>query len=465
MNLIDVEAEIGVLGCLICDTGAYDRLPDGLRSDHFGVACHQLLFQVLVTTIESGSTPTAELLGHRFDGHPDLAGVSGRDWMNQVAMAAPVTALAREYGKRVQDLSVRRSLSTVASDITSTVGDADRTSDELLEEAEAALFNVAERGDRSQAIATFGDTLTGALALAQAAYQRGGKLTGLSTGLVDLDQKLGGLHPTDLLILAGRPSMGKTALATNIAFNAAKTGAAVLFFSAEMSKEQLGLRILADITGVSSDKVRKGDISESDFRKLADACDDFQELALHTDETGGLHIGKLCARARRHKRRLGRLDLIVVDYLQLLTTDATKGGNRVQEVSKITGALKALAKELSVPILALSQLSRQVESREDKRPMLSDLRESGSIEQDADAVMFVFRESYYLERSEPQEGSEAHMKWQDNMSRCANQAEVIIGKQRHGPIGTVRLAFDSDKTRFGTLPAAPPETLRYAGPQ
>jgi replicative DNA helicase len=302
--------------------------------------------------------------------------------------------------------------------------------------------------------------------MAGEAYQREGKLAGLATRLDDLDQKLGGLHPSDLLILAGRPSMGKTALATNIAFNVARNyrweptpdggrktvdGGVVAFYSLEMSAEQLAMRILADASGVSSDKLRKGEIDASDFGKIRDAAIEIGESPLYIDATGGLSISKLAARARRLKRMEHGLDLIVVDYLQLVTTGENSQKNRVQEVSEITGGLKALAKELNVPIIALSQLSRQVEQRDDKRPQLSDLRESGSIEQDADCVMFVYRESYYLGRAEPREGTEEHLKWQEDMDRLQHQAEVVIGKQRHGPIGIVKLAFDSNTTRFGNL--------------
>jgi replicative DNA helicase len=297
------------------------------------------------------------------------------------------------------------------------------------------------------------------------AYSRDGGMSGLASDLIDLDTKIGGLHPSDLIVLAGRPSMGKTALATNIAFHVARSyawepqadgnrktvnGGVVAFFSLEMSAEQLSMRLLAEVSGVSSDRLRKGEIDASEFGRVRDAALEIQESPLYIDATGGLSIAKLTARARRLKRSVG-LDLIVVDYLQLITTDGSKGDNRVQEVSMITQGLKALAKELSVPILALSQLSRNVENREDKRPQLSDLRESGSIEQDADAVMFVFRESYYLGRAEPREGTPEHMTWQEEMDRVHGLAEVIIGKQRHGPIGTVKLSFNEDLTKFGNL--------------
>ena len=300
------------------------------------------------------------------------------------------------------------------------------------------------------------------------AFSREGGLAGISTGLIDVDQKLGGLHKSDLLILAGRPSMGKTALATNIAFHVARNyawepqpdgsrktvnGGVVAFFSLEMSAEQLAMRMLADVSGVSSDRLRKGEIDQAEFARVRDGALEIQNSPFYIDATGGLSISKLTARARRLKRSVG-LDLIVVDYLQLLTTGGDGGRhneNRVQEVSQITMGLKSLAKELAVPVLALSQLSRQVESREDKRPQLSDLRESGSIEQDADAVMFVFREAYYLGRAEPREGTPDHLEWQERMDQIRHVAEVIIGKQRHGPIGTVKLHFNDDTVRFGNL--------------
>ncbi|MEJ5858641.1 DnaB-like helicase C-terminal domain-containing protein, partial [Caulobacter sp. CCNWYY153] len=312
----------------------------------------------------------------------------------------------------------------------------------------------------------FGDALRGAVEMTAEAFQRDGGMSGLASDLIDLDQKIGGLHPSDLIVLAGRPSMGKTALATNIAFNVAKkyawepqpdgsrktvNGGVVAFYSLEMSAEQLALRMLADASGVSGDKLRKGEIDASEFGRVRDAAMELQEAPLYIDATGGISIAKLTARARRLKRQVG-LDLIVVDYLQLVTgSDLGSNASRVQEVSQITMGLKALAKELACPVIALSQLSRQVESREDKRPQLSDLRESGSIEQDADMVWFVFRESYYVGRAEPREGTPEHLTWQEEMDKLQGLAEVIIAKQRHGPIGTVRLSFNSDTTRFGNL--------------
>jgi replicative DNA helicase len=303
--------------------------------------------------------------------------------------------------------------------------------------------------------------------MAAEAHARDGGLAGISTGLIDIDRKIGGLHPSDLMILAGRPSMGKSALACNIGFDVARnyawepqpdgtkktvSGGVVAFFSLEMSAEQLAMRLLAEVSGVSGDRLRKGEIDASEFARIRDAALEIQDAPFFIDATGGLSIAKLVARCRRLKRQQG-LDLVIIDYLQLITAGdgGGKDANRVQEVSMITQSLKALAKELNVPVLALSQLSRQVENREDKKPQLSDLRESGSIEQDADMVMFVYRESYYLGRTEPREGTPEHLTWQEEMDKVRGMAELIIGKQRHGPIGTVKLSFNENITKFGNL--------------
>jgi replicative DNA helicase len=334
-----------------------------------------------------------------------------------------------------------------------------------IEDAEKSLFELAETGRYDGGFRRFTDAMARALDMAAAAYQRDGKLSGISTGLTDLDQRLGGLQHSDLVILAGRPGMGKTALATNIAFNIAKAyrfevepdgthkttnGGIVGFFSLEMSADQLATRIVAEQAAIPSYKIRRGDLNEKEFYELTKAAQEIQSLPLYIDDTGGLSIVQLAARARRLKRQRG-LDFMVVDYLQLLSGSSKKGENRVQELTEITTGLKALAKELHVPIMALSQLSRQVENRDDKRPQLSDLRESGSIEQDADAVMFVFREEYYLKNKEPKPGTEEHLKWQTDMAQVHGRAEVIIGKQRHGPTGTVMLQFEDSVTRFSDL--------------
>ena len=365
----------------------------------------------------------------------------------------------------IYDLAVRRDLIGLGRDISAKAARVDVASEprEQIVEAEQKLYKLAEQGQTEGGFQSFLKAVTDAVNVANAAYQREGGLAGLSTGLIDMDKKLGGLHPSDLLILAGRPSMGKTSLATNIAFNVAKAykrglrpdgsegaidGGVVGFFSLEMSAEQLAGRILAEASEISSHKIRQGDMTEEEFRRFVDAAKALEACPLYIDDTPSIPISQLAARARRLKRTHG-LDLLIIDYLQLARGTAD---NRVQEIAEISMGLKAIAKELNIPVVALSQLSRQVESREDKRPQLSDLRESGSIEQDADVVMFVFREEYYKEREKPGDHELDKMaEWQEAMSRLHAKAEVIIGKQRHGPIGTVELSFESQFTRFGNL--------------
>ena len=461
----NLEAEQALLGSLMFDNGVFERLSDRLRGSHFYEPFHQRLFEAIEDHIRQGMLAEPTILMERFKQDPAFQEFGGLRYLADLVDRAPPGANAPDYARVVYDLALRRDLIRIGGEIIKDAPDPERPAEDQIEQAEQTLYSLAETGKPSSGFVSFSHALSGAVQMAAEAYQRDGKLAGLATQLDDLDQKLGGLHPSDLLILAGRPSMGKTALATNIAFNVARSyrweptpegrktvsGGVVAFYSLEMSAEQLAMRMLADASGVSSDKLRKGEIDASDFGKIRDAAVEIGESPLYIDATGGLSISKLAARARRLKRMEHGLDLIIVDYLQLVTTGENSQKNRVQEVSEITGGLKALAKELSVPIIALSQLSRQVEQREDKRPQLSDLRESGSIEQDADCVMFVYRESYYLGRAEPKEGTEEHLNWQQEMDRLEHQAEVVIGKQRHGPIGIVKLAFDANTTRFGNL--------------
>ncbi|MDI1280178.1 MAG: replicative DNA helicase [Brevundimonas sp.] len=462
----NLEAEQALLGSLMFDNAVFERLSDRLRGSHFYEPFHNRLFDAIEDHIRQGMLAEPTILMERFKQDPAFAEFGGLRYLADLVDRAPPAANAADYARVVYDLALRRDLIRIGGDIMKEAPDPERAAIDQIEQAEQSLYSLAETGKPSSGFVSFSTALAGAVQMAGEAYQRDGKLAGLATMLDDLDQKLGGLYPSDLLILAGRPSMGKTALATNIAFNIARNyrweptpegrktvnGGVVAFFSLEMSAEQLAMRILADASGVSSDRLRKGEIDASDFGKVRDAAIEIGESPLYIDATGGLAISKLAARARRLKRAEQGLDLIIIDYLQLITVgDGNNQRNRVQEVSEITGGLKALAKELNVPILALSQLSRQVENREDKRPQLSDLRESGSIEQDADCVMFVYRESYYLGRTEPREGTEEHLKWQEDMDILQHQAEVVIGKQRHGPIGIVKLSFDADTTRFGNL--------------
>jgi len=396
-----------------------------------------------------------------------LAELGGPAYLVRLAGAAISSFAVRDYAEMIYDLAIRRELINVGNDIAAKAArvDVDSEPREQIVEAEQKLYALAEQGQTEQGFQSFLTAVTDAVKVANAAYQREGGLAGVSTGLVDMDKKLGGLHRSDLLILAGRPSMGKTSLATNVAFNIARAykkgitasgeegavdGGVVGFFSLEMSAEQLATRILSEVAEIPSNQIRRGDFTESEFRRIVDAAKELEAAPLFIDDTPALPISQLAARARRLKRTHG-LDALFVDYLQLVRGTG-RSENRVNEISEITMGLKAIAKELDIPVIALSQLSRQVENREDKRPQLSDLRESGSIEQDADVVMFVFREEYYKEREKPGDHELEKMGiWQEEMERLHGKAEVVIGKQRHGPIGTVELSFEGQFTRFGNL--------------
>ena len=464
-----LEAEIALLGSLLYDNEVYHKVSDIIQKKHFYENIHQRIFETISTLIERGNLADAIVLKNKYSKDHTLDEIGGVEYIALLLEnAAPATA-APEYAKLIFDLAMRRELIRLGDEMTA---EAKNQASELdasaqINFAETQLYNLAELGGTQSGFVTFENALIKSIEMASAAFSRDGHLSGTSTGLIDLDRQLGGMHRSDLIILAGRPSMGKTSLATNIAFNIAKKfkrerddngiektteGGVVGFFSLEMSSEQLATRLLAEHSQVPSHKIRRGDITAEQYEHIRDSADEINRIPLHIDDTGGISIGALSARARRLKRMVG-LDMIVVDYLQLLTGGAgmNSSTNRVQEVSMITQGLKALAKELDIPVLALAQLSRQVEQRDDKRPQLSDLRESGSIEQDADVVMFVYREEYYVARSEPSEGTEEHLKWQEEMEQLHGKAEVIIGKQRHGPIGTVKLSFNPDLTKFGNL--------------
>jgi replicative DNA helicase len=461
----NIEAEQALLGILLYDNSAFERLSDALGGADFFEPFHGRLFDSVKSHIARGQLAEPILLAEHFGRDPAFEELGGIRYFADLVEHAPPAVNAGDYGRVIHDLALRRSLIQIGGEIAAEaqVGDPALSGREQIEAAEIKLFNLAEIGSTTQGLLGLETALTEAVEMAEAAYRRDGGLSGLSTGLKDLDQKLGGLHTSDLIVLAARPSMGKSALATNIAFHVARhyaydvlpdgtrrtaNGGVVALFSLEMSSGQLAMRLLAELTEVPSDRIRKGDINAAEFGRIRDAAAEIRDAPLFIDDTGGLSIAKLAARARRLKRTAG-LDLIVVDYLQLVTAaDVSRQDNRVQEVTQITQGLKALAKELNVPVLALAQLSRQVENREDKKPQLADLRESGSIEQDADVVMFIYREAYYLSRAEPKEGSAEHLEWQEKLDPIRNLAEVIIGKQRHGPIGVVRLHFDEDLTKF-----------------
>ena len=392
-------------------------------------------------------------------------------YLAKLAAEATTVLNAADYGQAIYDTAIRRNLILVGEEMVSVAydGDVEMTPVKQIEKVEGELFQLAEKGRYDGGFQNFSSALSASIQMAGEAYQRDGGLSGLATGLDDLDRQMGGLQKSDLIILAGRPAMGKSSLATNIAFNIAKAwkgevtpdghtktvnGGVAAFFSLEMSAEQLATRMLAEQAEISSSDIRRGRIHDSQFSKLVDVSNMMSQLPLYIDDTGGLSVAQVAARARRLKRQKG-IDFIVIDYLQLLS-GSTKASsqNRVQELTEITTTLKALAKELEVPIMALSQLSRQVEARDDKHPQLADLRESGSIEQDADVVLFVYREEYYLKNKEPKEGTPEHMTWQGDMEKVHGKAEIIIGKQRHGPTGTVQLSFEAQFTRFGNLARA-----------
>jgi replicative DNA helicase len=464
----NIEAEQALLGSILVNNEAFYRVSDFLEARHFFEPVHQKIYDVASQLVRAGKVASPVTLKTFLPADADIGGLTVSQYLARLAAEATTVINAKDYGRTIYDLSVRRSLILIGEEMVNEAYEApvDFAPAKQIEEAERKLYEVAESGRYEGGFQAFAQALTTAVDMAAKAYQRDGRLSGLATGLHDLDSKMGGLQPSDLIIIAGRPGMGKTALATNIAYNIARAwqgevrpdghittvnGGIVGFFSLEMSAEQLATRIIAERTGIPSSIIRRGGISELDFDKIRDVSLELQSMKFYVDETGGLSIAQLAARARRLKRQRG-LDVLVIDYIQLLQGSSRRSqDNRVQEITEITTNLKALAKELNVPIVALSQLSRQVESRDDKRPQLSDLRESGSIEQDADVVMFVFREEYYLSNKEPRPGSEEHIKWQTEMAAVHGKAEVIIGKQRHGPTGTVQLQFDASVTRFADL--------------
>jgi replicative DNA helicase len=463
----NIEAEQSLLGAILVNNDAFYRVSDFLESKHFFEPIHQTIFDTAGSLIRMGKVATPVTLKTFLPADTDIGGMTVGQYLARLAAEATTIINAQDYGRTVYDMSLRRDLIRIGEDMVNVAFDApvDFTPRTQIEDAERQLYELAESGRYDGGFQRFSQALTTAVDMAAKAFQRDGSLSGIATGLRDLDTKMGGLQASDLIIVAGRPGMGKTALATNIAYNIAKAhraevqpdgtmksvnGGIVGFFSCEMSAEQLATRILAEQTSIASSMIRRGGISEADFEKIRDYSIELQSLPLYVDETGGLSISQLTARARRLKRQKG-LDMIVIDYIQLLQGSGKKSDNRVQEVTEITTNLKALAKELNVPIIALSQLSRQVENRDDKRPQLADLRESGSIEQDADVVIFVYREEYYLANKEPRIGTPEYEKWQLDMSLVHGKAEIIIGKQRHGPTGTVEVQFEGQFTRFSDL--------------
>ncbi|MDQ8757337.1 replicative DNA helicase [Sphingosinicella sp. LHD-64] len=469
----NVEAEAALLGALMIDNRLAEDVQLKLRSEHFFEPLHGRIYDQILRLLDKNMIASPVTLRPLFEADEDMKEVGGPAYLAQLTGSGAAIIGARDFAGQIYDLALLRALVGVGREMVEQALD---TSDEVdpkgqIESAEAALYRVAEEGGGEGSVKSFGVATRMAVQMAEKALNSGGGLSGLTTGLETINAKTGGLHNSDLVILAGRPGMGKTALATNIAFNTARrflqdiedgiapeksAGAGVAFFSLEMSADQLATRILAENSGISSEALRMGKISQHDFRNLARAAAELETLPLYIDDTPGLTIAALRTRARRLKRQKG-IGFVVVDYLQLLQgAGKNSNDNRVQEISEISRGLKTLAKELSVPVLALSQLSRAVEQREDKRPQLSDLRESGSIEQDADMVWFVYREEYYVQSREPKrpiEGDDAkvwedHEKWKLDMERVYGLAECIVAKQRHGATGKVRMKFDAKITKF-----------------
>lgn len=467
----NAEVEAALLGAILTNDRALEKVSEFLEPAHFYEPVHGRIYDTARRIVERGQKASPQTLAHFFEADEALAEAGGGRYLYELAASVISVVNVADYGRLIHDLYLRRQLISLGEDV---VNDAytheiDDSAMMQIEKAEQQLYDLATVGETEKGIVSLKHASIVALEEAEQAFKREGHVVGVTTGLKDLDRRLGGLHGSDLIILAGRPAMGKTALATNIAFNAAqarRTGDEdenqtnhVLFFSLEMSSEQLAARILSQVSGIPSDRVRRGEINADEFQAFAVASQHMSRVSLFIDDTPAITVSTMRTRARRLKRQKG-LDMIVVDYLQLLQgSPGRRAENRVQEISEITRGLKQLAKELDVPVIALSQLSRQVEQREDKRPQLADLRESGSIEQDADVVMFIYREQYYLEKGEPVLGidekgdkfEDRHSRWQSRMAEVTNTASVIIAKQRHGPVGTIDLYFDGSLTKFGDL--------------
>ena len=473
-NFSNIEAELALIGCILWDNKNYEKVSDFLSEEHFVDNNTKKIYSTIKKLLDKNILVSPITLKNYLP--DDEEKVDKLEYLNQIKDSAPSTQNSYNYAKLIYDLFIKRNLIGIAHNI---IQETNNSSDDvfgenLIEKAENDLYLLSNTGTTDRNFINFNNALQNAVDIISEAYKRDGKIAGIPSGFKDLDKKLGGLHKSDLIIIAGRPSMGKTALGTNIAFNCAFKykeekdefenkkiidGGKVAFFSLEMSSEQLATRILAEQTKISGDKMRKAELNKDDFNKIAKTSADLENLNLIIDDNPILTIPTLRARARRLKR-LHDINLIIIDYLQLMSGSSNgRNDGRVQEISEITRGLKSIAKELNIPIIALSQLSRQVEQREDKRPQLSDLRESGTIEQDSDVVMFIYRESYYLERMEPiRKPEEDEIKYNERVSRWQqlnnesyNKAEIIIAKQRHGPIGSIKMHFDANFTKFSDL--------------
>ena len=449
----NIEAEQAVIGSILVTNEIFDDINTIISNSNFYDPMHQKIFGAIENLIFKGMLANPITLKNYFEDEKDELNVP--EYLVKITKFSTSARQAIEYSRIIYDMFVRRELIKISEQTidTAKLNDLDTNGQTIIENSERLLFDLAEKGSFNSSLIKFDEAVKQTIEMASAAYKNEEGIVGVPTGLRDLDDRLGGLHQSDLIIIAGRPSMGKTSLATNIAFNAAQKlqdsgkKSTIAFFSLEMSSEQLSTRILAEQARIRSNDIRRGKISDEQFDKFIETSKNISELPLYIDETPALSIAAMSNRARRIKRLFG-LDMIVVDYIQLMRGASFNKDGRVQEISQITQGLKAIAKELSIPVLALSQLSRQVEQRDDHKPLLSDLRESGSIEQDADVVMFVYREGYYLQRKEPREATVEHAEWQAKMNEVAHLAEIIIGKQRHGPVGKVTLEFEEQFTKF-----------------
>ena len=449
----NIEAEQSVIGSILVTNEIFDEISTIISSMNFYDPMHQKIYNAIESLIYKGMLANPITLKNYFEDEKDDLDVP--EYLVKITKFSTSIRQAIEYSKIIYDMFVRRELIKISEQTKekTKINDLDISGQNIIENSERLLFDLAEKGSFNSSLVKFDDAMRQTIEMASAAYKNEGGIVGVPTGLRDLDDKLGGLHQSDLIIIAGRPSMGKTSLATNIAFNAAKhiqdggKKSSIAFFSLEMSSEQLSTRILSEQARIASNDIRRGRISDEQFDQFLETSKNIAELPLFIDETPAISIAAMSNRARRIKRLHG-LDMIVVDYIQLMRGTTYNKDGRVQEISQITQGLKAIAKELGVPVVALSQLSRQVEQRDDHKPQLSDLRESGSIEQDADVVMFVYREGYYLQRKEPREATVEHAEWQAKMNEVAHLAEILIGKQRHGPIGKITLEFEERFTKF-----------------
>ncbi len=449
----NIEAEQAVIGSLLVSNEIFDEISLMLKSNHFYDPMHQKIFSAIENLVYKGMLANPITLKNYFEDEKDDLNVP--EYLVKITKFSTSTRQANEYSKIIYDMFVRRELIKISEQTidSAKLNDLETNGQTIIENSERLLFDLAEKGSFNSSLIKFDEAMRQTIEMASAAYKNEEGIVGVPTGLRDLDDRLGGLHRSDLIVIAGRPSMGKTSLATNIAFNAAKKiqdsgkKSSIAFFSLEMSSEQLSTRILAEQSRIRSNDIRRGKISEEQFDKFLEVSKNIAELPLYIDETPAISIAAMSNRSRRIKRMYG-LDMIIVDYIQLMRGTSFNKDGRVQEISQITQGLKAIAKELSIPVVALSQLSRQVEQRDDHKPQLADLRESGSIEQDADVVMFVYREGYYLQRKEPRPATVEHAEWQAKMNEVAHLAQIIIGKQRHGPTGTINLEFEEQFTKF-----------------